>query len=188
LLPVLSRRFGVINKQGDVLATAFRRIEPFGGRRRGRPVQLYLEQIIADAFGVFATEIHETKVRLSLPRSQTLVRVDQAEFQEVILNLLQNSLYWLRHVDEGKREIIVKVERKAPDHVEVIFSDSGPGVPAENRDLIFEPYFSTKPEGVGLGLSIAGEIVNDYYGGSLELLDHGLLKGATFRIILRRRV
>ena len=58
----------------------------------------------------------------------------------------------------------------------------------ENRELIFEPYFSTKAEGVGLGLSIVGEIVSDYYEGSLELLKSGPLKGANFLITLKKRV
>jgi signal transduction histidine kinase len=184
----LQGRFKVIRKQGDVLATAFRRMEPFGGRKRGKPSQLYLEEIIREAFGVLTTEIERLVVKTTMPRTQTLVRVDSAEVQEVIINLLQNSLYWLEQVDESKREIIVTVERKAPEHVEVLFSDSGSGVTQENRETIFEPYFSTKPDGVGLGLSIIGEIVTDYYGGSLQLLNRGPLKGANFLITLKKRV
>ena len=108
--------------------------------------------------------------------------------QEVIINLLQNSLYWLEQVNKSKREVVVTVERKGPDHVDITFSDSGPGISKDNRALIFEPYFSTKPEGVGLGLSIVGEIVSDYYEGSLQLLERGPLKGANFLITLRKRV
>lgn len=184
----LNVRFTSIRKQGDVLATAFRRMEPFGGRRRGRPSQLYLEEVIRDAFAVFADEISRLGVRTTLPRTQTLVRVDPSEMQEVIINLVQNSLYWLEQVDETKREIAVKVERKEPEHVDILFSDSGPGVSPENRETIFEPYFSTRPEGVGLGLSIVGEIVTDYYGGSLQLLDDGPLSGANFLMTLKKRV
>ena len=184
----LSGRFTTIRKQGDILATAFRRMEPFGGRKRGRPAQLYLEEVIRDAFGVFNAEIERLNIKTTMPRTQTLVRVDPAEMQEVIINLLQNSLYWLEQVSESKREVAVKVERKAPEHVDILFSDSGPGVPPGNRETIFEPYFSTKPEGVGLGLSIVGEIVTDYYGGSLQLLDRGPLKGANFLLTLKKRV
>lgn len=183
-----AQRFTVIRKQGDVLATSFKRMEPFGGRNRGRPTPLYLEDIIRDAFNVFADEIARLKVKTKLPGSQTLVRVDAAEIQEVIINLLQNSLYWLEQVNESRREIEVGVDRKSADQLEIRFSDSGPGVPAENRELIFDPYFSTKPDGIGLGLSIVGEIVSDYYGGTLELMKSGPLKGANFLITLRKRV
>ncbi len=187
-IPILLKRFKSIHLQGDVLSTAFRRIEPFSGRRRGRPSQLYLENIIRDAAAVYTSEIEATKTKITFPHTETLVRVDQAEMQEVIVNLMQNSLYWLTHVDESKRAIVIKVIRIGPEHVDIIFSDSGPGVPADDKQAIFDPYYSTKPDGVGLGLTIAGEIVSDYYGGELVLLDSGPLSGATFRITLRKRV
>jgi C4-dicarboxylate-specific signal transduction histidine kinase len=116
------------------------------------------------------------------------VTVDQAEIQEVIVNLLQNSLYWLRQVPQEHRKVAVCVRRNSADEVEILFSDSGPGVEVTSRDYIFDPYFSTKPDGVALGLTITGEIIHEYYAGSLELLDSGPLPGATFRITLRTRI
>ncbi len=184
----LYNRFKKIEDQGDALKSVFDRIEPFGGRRRGRPTQLYLEQIINSSVSVLQSDIKKLGVIVSLPQTETLVRVDQAEMQQVILNLLQNSLYWLEYVAKDKRKIEITVERVAEEHVEIIFSDTGPGVPKEYRENIFEPYFSTKPDGVGLGLTIAGEIVSDYYNGKLELLDSNISNGATFRITLRKRV
>ncbi len=184
----LAPRFSIIHTQAQNLGMMFKRIEPFGGRRRGRPKQLHLEEIVKDAFALFEHEIKSLNVQISISRTQTLVRVDSAELQEVFVNLLQNSLYWLRHVAEDRREIAVEVSRTNEGYVAVVFSDSGPGVPVKHRDSIFEPYFSTKPEGVGLGLTIAGEIASDYYDGSLELLDSGPLPGATFRLTLKKRV
>lgn len=184
----LHARFSTIERQGDVLATAFRRMEPFGGRRRGKPNQMYLEDIIRDAFELFSSDISRAGVRTELPKTQTLVRVDPSEIQEVIVNLLQNSLYWLEQANTNQRHIAVTVERIAQEHVNILFSDSGPGIPLDNREAIFDPYFSTKPEGIGLGLSIVGEIVTDYYGGTLQLLSSGPLNGANFMITLRKRV
>ena len=182
------QRFGSIRASGTVLATTFKRMEPFGGRRRGRPSQLYLEKILDDAIEMFSTDLKRLSVDVGRSRTETLARVDQAELQEVFINLLQNSLYWLEQVGSNNRKIKVQFERKAADQIDIIFSDSGPGIPPENQELIFDPYFSTKPEGVGLGLAIAGEIVSDYYGGTLELLDSGPLGGATFLIRLNKRV
>lgn len=187
-LSSLNQRFKKIETQGNLLDTVFDRIEPFGGRRRGRPTQLYLEEIIRSAISVFHADIQKLGVDISLSQSQTLVRVDESEIQQVVLNLLQNSLYWLEYTAESKRRIIIKVSRVAEDHVEIVFADSGPGIPRENRDLIFDPYFSTKPNGVGLGLTIAGEIVSDYYNGKLELIDSSLLPGAVFLVTLKKRV
>jgi signal transduction histidine kinase len=187
LVPRLGERLSAIRTQSDVLAIVFRRIEPFGGRRRGRPRRILVEEIIAETFAVVQTEIDRLGVDVSLPKGEHVVSVDPAELQEVILNLLQNSLWWLRDLPEGDREIKVRVRR--PDgRLEIIFSDNGPGVDPEFADRIFDPYFSTKPSGVGLGLTIAGEIVSEYYAGELELVETGPLPGATFRITLRRRI
>ena len=185
LLTRLRQRFGTVSAQVAVLTALFRKIEPFGGRKRGRPAQVRLEQVIADAFSVLETRSADVGVQVSLPDTSTQVTVDEAEIQEVLVNLLDNSLYWLRQVPQDCRKIAVCVHRQNANEVEIVFSDSGPGVKAEVRDAIFDPYFSTKPDGVGLGLTIAGEIISEYYAGELELLDCGPLPGATFRITLR---
>lgn len=185
---IAARRLQVIRRQIAVLATAFRRMEPFGGRLRGRPAQLYLENIIGDALAIFDSDLKRLNIKVTLPESQTLVRVDPSEMEEIIVNLVTNSLYWLERVPVKKREIVVSVKRKPSDEIEILFSDNGPGVPTEDREFIFDPYFSTKTDGIGLGLSITGEIVTDYYGGSLELLNSGPLKGANFLVTLRKRI
>jgi hypothetical protein len=71
--------------------------------------------------------------------------------------------------------------------LEVIVSDNGPGVPDDIRDKIMEPYFSTRPDGQGLGLALAGELAAEY-DGNLDLMADGPLNGATFRVILRRQI
>lgn len=187
ILQRLRERLGFIEKQTDVLATVFRKIEPFGGRRRGRPAKRLLEDVVRDGFSVLDREIKRVGAEVTLPTTKTEVTVDAAELQEVIVNLLQNSLYWLKRVPKGDRAIEVNVNR-GDGIVEIMMSDSGPGVDEDFVDRIFDPYFSTKPDGVGLGLTIAGEIVTSYYDGELVLTDEGPLPGATFRAILRRRI
>lgn len=180
--------FNGIISQSDVLSILFKKIEPFGGRRRGRPAKTFIENVIEKAFSVLETEIEQVGVTIELPSGANAVTVDEAEIQEVIVNLLDNSLYWLKKVPKDKRFITVAVNRPDSTELEIIFSDSGPGVDEDVKEIIFDPYFSTKPNGIGLGLTIAGEIVSDYYDGRLELMKEGPQPGATFRILLRRRV
>lgn len=187
LVTSLGTRFGRVQQQRDVLAAVFKRIEPFGGRRRGRPSPRDIEETIADSFGVLESDLRENGVTVELPTSHTTVTADEAELQQVFVNLLRNSLYWLRETPRDDRRIRVEVSRDA-DGLHVLFSDSGPGVDESIRERIFDPYFSTSENGIGLGLSIAGEIVEEYYDGTLSLLDDGPLPGANFRITLRRRV
>jgi len=184
----LNDRFETIDAQCDMLATVFNRIAPFGGRKRGRPKRVRIEQVVAHVFSVLDTEIARLRPQVVLPQTETWGTLDAVEIEEVLINLLGNSLYWLEQIPQDERKIEVQVQRVSGDQVDILFSDSGPGVAPEFRDHVFEPYFSTKPDGVGLGLAIAGEIVSDYYDGSLELLQDGPLPGATFRISLRRRV
>jgi signal transduction histidine kinase len=187
LLADVKVRLGRVSTQHDVLATVFRRIEPFGGRRRGRPARLVLEAVITDAFGVLESDIKRLGIQVRLPKTETPVTVDAAELQEIIVNLLDNSLHWLRFEPNDSRAIQVDVNRD-DEGVHIVFSDSGPGVREGARESIFDPYFSTKENGIGLGLSIAGEIIDEYYGGELRLLETGPLKGATFQATLKRRI
>lgn len=184
----ISTRLSRVREAAGLIDSVLRRIEPLGGRRRGRPTKLYLEEIIRGAFSHFEQDIRELGVKVTLPADMNLVRVDATELQEVLINLLSNSLHWLNQVPKEKRAIVVECTRPQPGEVAIVFADSGPGVFRKNREAIFEPYFTTKPDGVGLGLVIAGEIIRDYYDGTLELLDSGPLGGAAFRIVLRKRV
>jgi C4-dicarboxylate-specific signal transduction histidine kinase len=178
----------MIKEQTTVIGNIFRKLEPFGGRKRGRPSKIRLEKIISDAFSVVDSEISKRNVKIELPQTSTDVFVDPSEIQQVIINLLNNSLYWLEKVPQEKRLISVSVNRNNNNEVEIIFSDNGLGVAPEFRERIFDPYFSTRSEGIGLGLTISGEIITEYYAGSLELMEKGTLDGATFRITLNKRV
>jgi hypothetical protein len=181
----IRRRLSTIEQQASVLSHLFRRIAPFGGRRRTRATTQVLERLIADTFALHQATIDRLKVRVVLPTTATELTVDAAEFQQVVINLLDNALYWLQHTSAHQRAIIVSC-RGTPFEVEIVFSDSGPGIPADAGDFVFDPYFSTKPEGVGLGLTIAGEIVAEL-GGVLETVSPGPLPGATFRLMFPKR-
>jgi signal transduction histidine kinase len=181
-------KFTRIRQQAGVLDALFKRIAPFAGRRRGRPRKLVLEDLVRETFDLEETNINELGVRVDLPKTNTEVNVEETDLRIVLYNLTDNALHWLRDVPEEKREIVVRVSRHGDSEVEILFSDSGPGVEEEDRDLIFEPYFTRKLNGWGIGLSHAGDLVNEYYDGSLELVDNGPLPGATFRVSLRRRI
>ncbi len=182
----LLTRLSTITQQAEVLSTLFRRLAPFSGRKRGRPAQITVENILSDSFALFSKRIAELHVDIRLPTGQTVVTVDQSEMQQIFVNLLDNSLYWLEKVPQDRRSIAVEVSPQ-PGELVILFSDSGSGVPEDFRDRIFDPYFSTKPDGVGLGLTIAGETAAEY-DGALELVSGGPLPGATFRVGLRKRI
>ena len=101
------------------------------------------------------------------------------------MNLIQNSIYWLETVNH-ERKIFVDVERNI-DSLSIIFSDNGPGIKEGTELSVFDPYFSTKPDGIGLGLTIVGELVSEY-NGDFYLLNNGPLDGANFKITFKHRI
>jgi signal transduction histidine kinase len=189
LIGQLQTEFRVIRDQSHVVADVLGRLAPFGGRKRGRPRSITVESAMRNVCQIMQHEIRARKADVTIPDSRTYVTVDGTEMQEILLNLLQNSLYWITRTSRGHaRQISFDLEREDDKSLSVFVSDTGPGVPEEDRPYIFSPYFTKREGGVGLGLSIAGQIVEDYYGGSLVLISPGFLGGATFRANLTRRV
>jgi C4-dicarboxylate-specific signal transduction histidine kinase len=177
--------------QAGMLSTLFNQIEPFGGRKRGRPKEYQIDNVIRSAIAVLQVEADDKGVELVALEggSSSPVRLDEAEVLAVLVNLIQNGIYWAATRSKGlQRSVAVGARRNADDSLTLIVSDTGPGVEPEVRGHIFDPYFSSKPEGVGLGLSIVGNIVEDIYGGELALVEDGPLDGATFEATFRRRV
>ena len=188
ILDKLKGYYTKIDGQACVANDVVRRVAPFGGRRRGRPQKYMIETAIKDTVALLRENIKSINAEVRLPSTNHEVSLDGSEIQQVLLNLLTNSLYWLKQVRKDSRIISIEVERNNDKSLSLVVEDSGPGVSEGDHDRIFDPYFSTKPNGVGLGLSIAGEIVEDYYGGTLELLSPGRLGGARLRVTLKKRV
>ena len=183
-----TKRFRTVSAQAKVANDVIRRIEPFGGRRRGKSQKYPIENAIMNAVALLQDEIDAVGAEIRMPEGAHDVTLDGTDLQEVLLNLMNNSLHWLKQVRRGSRVISLAVERSQDGSLVITVEDSGQGVPEGDREFIFDPYFTTKGDGVGLGLAIAGEIVEDYYGGELALLEPGELGGARFRVTLRRRV
>lgn len=188
ILGSLSERLTRVKDAAGLIDLVLKRIEPLGGRRKGRPSKVYLNEIIKSALSHFESDINSLGILVNTPDTDDLVQVDALELQEVLINLVSNSVYWLQRTPRNQRRILIEYRRPTAGALEITFADSGPGIRKDDRSMIFDPYFSAKPDGVGLGLVISGEIIKEYYDGSLELLDSGPLPGAVFLITLRRRV
>lgn len=166
-------------------AQLFRRIEPFGGRKRGRPKVVIVEDVIENQFLLYHADLSRLNIVYNISNTKNSVTIDEAELGIILMNLIQNSIYWLENI-RNERKIIVEVEKNESE-LSIIFSDNGPGIKTGNENSIFEPYFSTKPDGIGLGLAIVGELISEY-NGDFMLISNGPLDGATFKITFRYRV
>ena len=106
------------------------------------------------------------------------VLADRIQIEQVLLNLLRNAMDAMEGAHTERRSIVVTARRKSRHAIEVAVADSGPGIAAEVTEAIFEPFVTTKPRGMGMGLSISHSIVESH-GGSLRVTPN-LPSGAIF--------
>jgi signal transduction histidine kinase len=120
----------------------------------------------------------QTHFATGLPR----VQGDRTQVQQVILNLILNAVEAMSGSREGERELLIRTRTDDSDAVLVAVRDSGPGLDPTNMDRIFEAFYTTKPEGMGMGLSICRSII-DAHGGRLWAAAN-IPRGAVFQFTL----
>jgi PAS domain S-box-containing protein len=108
---------------------------------------------------------HSVSVRTQLAEDLPHVQGDRVQLQQVLLNLIINAIEAMRDAGEEERELLVSSHNE-PDGVSVKVRDSGPGFAPAALERVFEPFYTTKPEGMGLGLSICRSII-EAHGGRL---------------------
>jgi PAS domain S-box-containing protein len=122
------------------------------------------------------------QVHLALAAGLPCVEGDRVQLQQVLLNLIVNAIEALSDVEERSRELSIATEHVGLDEVMVEVSDSGPGIDPERLPHVFEPFYSTKPAGLGMGLSICRSIV-EAHGGRIVATSR-VPRGTVFRFTL----
>lgn len=122
-------------------------------------------------------------VRMELARDLPHIVGDRVQLQQVMMNLITNSIDAMKEAD-GPRELAIKSRRDEDDQLAVCVSDTGMGLPPQQADQIFNTFFTTKPNGTGMGLSICRSIVESH-GGRLWATDN-IPRGANFHVVLSR--
>ena len=142
-----------------------RRLRGFVARgeveRRPEPVGKLIEE--ASALALVGAKEHGVRVDLGLVEAVWIVEVDRVQIQQVLLNLMRNSVEAME--DSDRRELSVRVT-PAEGMVQLTVADTGPGVAPEVAGLLFQPFVTTKAEGMGIGLSVCRTIV-EAHGGRL---------------------
>ncbi len=169
----------------DSLANTF---APLANRRfkRGARSSNLREQVNVS---LSLSEQEVKRLRLQVENTvdpDTWVDVDPGELDAVLVNLVSNALYWLDAVPVDSRRLRVSARDEATGRVLVTVSDSGLGVRADVISSVMEPGFTLKPDGIGMGLTVAAEVVSEH-GGKLGIASPGELGGATLQFDLPTR-
>jgi C4-dicarboxylate-specific signal transduction histidine kinase len=127
---------------------------------------LDVNQVIREALALLHFELqnHQILMQAELSPKLPLVLADLVQLQQVIANLITNAIEAMDTVTHRARTLRVKSVIREPDGVLILVEDSGPGIDSENVDRIFNPFFTTKSQGMGMGLSICRSIIEAHNG------------------------
>ena len=144
-----------------------KRLRSFARRAESWRTACRIEEIVKEALRLVAVETRRARVTVETCFSAVSppIRVDRVQIQQILVNLLSNAVEAMRSSPADVRRITIQTSVRDAA-VEVVVSDRGVGLPPGNEAKIFEPYMSTKPDGLGMGLSIARTIV-EAHGGRL---------------------
>jgi two-component system sensor kinase FixL len=144
-------------------------------------VPLDLNELVREVARLMQSDAISRGIPLSLELAADVptVRGDRVQLQQVVLNLVLNGLDAMHESGAGQRTLIIRTARDGADAVAVSVQDAGTGIDEKNVDQLFHPLFTTKTEGLGMGLAIARTIV-DAHGGRLSAANN-VTAGATFQ-------
>jgi signal transduction histidine kinase len=160
---------GKIQVAGDRASQVVENLRSMFRKESSERRPLDVNSLIENVLGLTRREAqkHGVEVQVSLfegPMPE--ISGDQAQLEQVFLNLIMNAIEAMGSSTGGVRTLEIKSAASDTGDVLVTVADSGPGVPVEKFDKIFDAFFTTKPEGMGMGLSICRSIV-DAHGGRL---------------------
>ena len=124
------------------------------------PVRCDLNELVERALAVFSGRLDGIEMRTQLAPALPAVNLDPEQFQRVVVNLVDNAAEAMQ--DSLVKKLFIVTQPGAADTVELVITDTGCGITAEDREKLFLPYFSTKGRGTGLGLAIVNHILADH--------------------------
>jgi PAS domain S-box-containing protein len=161
----------------DTIRALFRRVD----QKREPTV---VNEIVLDVLQSMREELKDHGITTETELAPELQRVDghRNQLRQVISNLIHNAIESMDNTMDGRRVLRVTTKSQGPDEIIVAVEDSGPGINPRGLDSVFDPFITTKPDGMGLGLAICRMIV-ERHDGKLSALSDGR-NGARFELVL----
>lgn len=170
-----------VETNAAVLSELFKRLDPLATGRRSARKPLVIKKEILNAFAIFRQGMQDNNIEFEVNGNGALIfSAWSQDIHAIFANLIDNSIFWMKE-KSSVRKITVDIVAEEESLVYIDFRDTGPGIEFSliNDGVIFEPQFSTKPSGSGIGLAIAGEAAER---NNLELKALESSSGAYFRL------
>jgi two-component system, LuxR family, sensor kinase FixL len=168
-VPQLDEVRGAIERMIDCAKHAsevIARLRALSRKSTSEKIRLDINEVVNQVLALIRREIsaHQVLVRLDLASSLPSVFGDRVQLQQVVLNLLVNSIQAMALVDDRPRELLIRSRAYNSEHILVEVRDSGVGVDPEHAGRLFNAFFTTKADGMGMGLSICRSIIEAHGG------------------------
>ncbi|CAN7250415.1 ATP-binding protein [Devosia sp. LjRoot16] len=173
---------GRVISEGGRASDIVKRIRAFLSKAPGQPAELSILSLIEEASALVERELARAGVHLSVKAPDGLPTVlgDRVQLQQVLVNLMVNASQAMAE-HPGNRRLAVKAWADG-GKIEIMMSDTGPGIAPENLQRLFDPFFTTKADGMGMGLAICRTTVEAHVG--TLTVESTPPHGATFRLSL----
>lgn len=178
---------GKCHAQAVRAASTLERLRDFVRQRRPQPVACDPRGLVAEALALLQPAFEDAGIAVDEPHEAParVLDVDRILVVQVLVNLGRNAIDAMRGQPAERRRLAVTIRDAGPGEVGFVFADLGPGIDPATAGQIFAPFYSTKPDGLGLGLAISRSIA-EAHGGRLEV-EANAAGGATFRLFLPAR-
>jgi PAS domain S-box-containing protein len=174
-----------IVKDGNRAGEVIRRVRGLVRKADAQKTLLDVNDIVSEVAALLQRELaaQHVTLRLEPASAMPLIVGDRVQLQQVIINLVLNGVDAMQAITDRPRALLIRSYEDAAHEVVIAVKDSGVGIPAETADRLFDAFFSTKPSGLGIGLSICRSIIGDH-GGRLWATNNTGELGATFQFVL----
>jgi len=170
------------NRASDVIT----RLRALFSKKETTIESLDLNEAIREVIALSLSDLQRNRVilRTELADDLPLVTGDRVQLQQVVLNLLRNASDAMSAVDDRPRHMVITTEREEGDRVRLTVQDAGVGLDPQAMDRLFEAFYTTKNEGMGMGLSVSRSIIERHHGRLWAAPNDG--PGATFSFVIPR--
>jgi len=175
-----------VMRDADRASKIVERVRSLAKNTPPRKVVVNVREALQEVTVLTRREVEQSQIRLEaqFAADLPLVWADRIQLQQVCLNLIVNAIESIKELRGGPRNLLVRAEKDPSDGVLLTFSDTGAGFDSEEAEHIFNAFYTTKPEGMGMGLAISRSII-EAHGGRMWASGNAP-RGAKFQFTLPR--